>query len=129
VSRIIGLWGPVAAFMGLLFFLSAQSSLPGATNLSDKLLHAVAYLVLGTLSLRAAHGGLGELRVWPTLLGLLLTLVYGVVDEWHQAWVPGRHSSGLDFLADAVGAGLSVPVAGLLGGLGRNRARRLGKQG
>ena len=94
-----------------------------------KLLHAVAYLVLGTLSLRAAHGGLGELRVWPTLLGLLLTLVYGVVDEWHQAWVPARHSSGLDFLADAVGAGLSVPVAGLLGGLGRNRARRLGKQG
>ena len=52
----ISLWGPVAAFMALIFFLSGQSDLPAVEHVSDKTLHAAAYLVFGVLCLRATHG-------------------------------------------------------------------------
>ena len=92
-----------------LFFLSAQVAppMPILKN-SDKLAHAVAYCLLGALSLRACHRGIGPLRQWPTLLAMLMTLTYGALDEWHQAYVPGRFPSLYDWFADAAGAGLSI---------------------
>ncbi|HKJ87507.1 MAG TPA: VanZ family protein, partial [Gammaproteobacteria bacterium] len=33
-----------------------------------------------------------------------LTLGYGLFDEWHQSWVPGRLSSATDLGVDALGA-------------------------
>jgi VanZ family protein len=105
--RILSLWGPVAAFVVLLYVLSAQRQLP-ETGASDKVLHALAYMVLGLLSIRAFHGGLGPLAPKATALALVLTVGYGVFDEIHQAFVPGRHSSALDVVADAVGFLLAV---------------------
>ncbi len=39
---------------------------------------------------------------------------YGMLDEIHQSRVAGRDASMLDWLADVVGAGLSVVVLGML---------------
>jgi VanZ family protein len=39
---------------------------------------------------------------------ILLASLYGVSDEVHQAFVPFRESSWLDWLADTVGAALGV---------------------
>ena len=36
--------------------------------------------------------------------GLLLAACYGISDELHQYFVPGRHCTGSDVLADTVGA-------------------------
>ena len=96
--------------MALLFLASASTALPGLAVRTDKLLHAAAYAVLGVLCLRACHGGLEALAPGPTLGGYLLAAGYGLFDELHQSWVPGRDASVLDWLADAVGAGLAVAL-------------------
>ena len=100
----LALWGPVVLYLGLLFFLSGQREIPGAEYFWDKLLHTCAYAVLGVLMLRASHGGLGDLRPWPAVASVLFTIGYGITDEVHQSFVPGRFSSSLDVAADAVGA-------------------------
>jgi VanZ family protein len=44
------------------------------------------------------------------LLGWILTLAFAATDEWHQAFVPMRDPSMLDFLADLVGASLMAAM-------------------
>ncbi len=111
--------------MGLLYFLSARSDLVlSAPPGWDKVIHAGAYGVLAGLSIRAFHGGLGRLAVLPTALALLLTVAYGMLDEIHQSWVAGRDASVLDWLADVVGAGLSVALLGLFAFLRSKRSIR-----
>lgn len=110
----IGLWAPVVGFMTLLFAFSSQPGVGGPDWVWDKLAHALAYGALGLLCLRALHEGLDRPRPRPTLLAMLITVGYGVLDELHQATVPGRDASVLDAFADATGAGLSIPLFGLL---------------
>jgi len=115
--KFFGLWAPVAGFMGLLFLSSSRSTYIGAGRVSDKLLHTLAYLVLGVLLQRAAHGGFRGLRAGPAIAAVLVTAAYGLTDELHQIYVPGRIASVTDWLADVVGALLAVPLVGLLGTL------------
>jgi VanZ family protein len=76
----------------------------------DKVVHFFLYAGLGGLLAQALHRG-HALRL-PTALGLaiLLTSAYGVSDEWHQSFVPGRHSSVGDWAADTAGALVAAGV-------------------
>jgi VanZ family protein len=49
-------------------------------------------------------------RSWPWLAAGL-AFGYGIIDEWHQAHVPGRVCSFGDLLSDASGAGSAVVFA------------------
>ncbi|MGD1995810.1 MAG: VanZ family protein [Anaerolineae bacterium] len=112
MRRLVRHWAPPLAWMGLIFFLSAQPDLPHAPGpwldmLIKKLGHALAFGILSWLYLRALGGnGLGSDRL--RVLSLILTLLYAVSDEIHQAFVPGRHSSIADVLVDGVGATLAM---------------------
>jgi VanZ family protein len=44
--------------------------------------------------------------------------LYGVTDEWHQSFVPGRTPAADDLVADAVGS-----LAGALAAVGASRLR------
>jgi VanZ family protein len=50
----------------------------------------------------------------PLLGAFLFSVVYGVMDEYHQRHVPGRISDVNDLLADAGGALLFVGIAWLV---------------
>jgi VanZ family protein len=106
-------WGPVCGYAGLIFYLSAQShpenDLPFVTHFSDKVLHLVEYAILGALCYRAMCGSRDGSYSRYTIVGaILLASLYGMSDEVHQAFVPFRESSWLDWLADTVGAALGV---------------------
>ena len=107
-------WGPVCAYAGLIFYLSAQShpedNLPDFVfDLSDKVVHAIEYAVLGLLCYRALRGGSSDSwRQQAIPMAILLASVYGASDEVHQAFVPFRESSWLDWVADTVGAAIGV---------------------
>jgi VanZ family protein len=109
--------------MALLFLLSSRADLDGVPTDWDKGLHAGAYFVLGVLALRACHGGLRRLGPRATVAALVITLTYAALDELHQARVPGRHASVLDWVADAVGAATAVAVVGVLGMMLSRRER------
>ena len=86
----------------VLFLLSSAPDLPGASWLphGDKVGHVGLYGVLGgTLAWGRESSGSRVLHALLILLGLL----YGVSDEWHQSFVPGRTPSAGDLAADGVG--------------------------
>lgn len=83
----------------LIYWLSAQPKfdIPQALTFQDKILHFGAYFVMGGLVWRAFGG--------PSIyIAVTFCWLYGLSDEWHQSYVPGRDSSGWDWLADALGS-------------------------
>ena len=106
--QILTLWGPFLASLAIVFWLSSMSEVPGARYFWDKLLHTVGYAGLGVLALRAFHGGFDRPRPAPTVYAGLAVILWGISDEFHQSFVPGRDSSAWDVLADAVGFGCAV---------------------
>lgn len=101
-------WLPVLAWMGFIFFLSAQPHLPNPAHgwLAEALslgAHATVFGVLAVLWQRALGR---QPHAWLMALGL--TLLYALSDEFHQAFVPGRHPDPWDLLCDGLGAGLGL---------------------
>jgi VanZ family protein len=97
-------WLPLAAWMGLIFYLSAQSELPHPQSGWVDLLvssgaHVLSYGVLAVLWVRGLGAGP---RAW--LVAFALTVTYGLSDEFHQSFVPGRNPDVLDLTCDALGA-------------------------
>ncbi len=101
--RIEYIWVGVGVIWATLIWL--LSSLP-ASGLSrppfvgaDKIVHFLLFAVLGFTWIRGLRPGLGLLCIVA-----VLGAVFGMIDEWHQSWVPGRHSTIADALADALGS-------------------------
>lgn len=70
--------------------------------------HFCGYFLLALLLYRAFNGGYFRFAVKPALQAFLTATLYGVFDEIHQAFVPGRQASALDVFIDAAGAACAV---------------------
>ena len=102
-------WLPAVFWALLIFFQSNNPSPPGADLAPDYVLHFFAYGILGTAILFGISGGLGPFRKTffsrrQAALAAILSILYGFSDEWHQSFIPSRHSSWGDILADSLGA-------------------------
>jgi VanZ family protein len=102
----------------------AASSIPNLGQLpggiSDKSGHSIGYALLAGLFLRAfAHGRLRDVTWRRAAAAIIIATVYGVSDEFHQVFVPGRTADRYDVLADCIGATLGAAVGWLAGALGR----------
>jgi len=76
----------------------------------DKLYHLIEYGILSFLSLRAFMNSPRKiLSSDAVFFTVLTTVVFGLTDEIHQAFVPGRSSNIADWVFDSLGA-----VAGVL---------------
>ncbi|MBU3933098.1 MAG: VanZ family protein [Candidatus Omnitrophica bacterium] len=105
--RFLKFWLPVYLYAGLIFIYSAQSSVAFVPEIlyGDKLLHFVEYAILGYLIARAAKNSSSlQLRAHFRIFAVSLASLYGLSDEFHQYFVPGREVEILDALADAAGA-------------------------
>lgn len=69
--------------------------------LNDKVEHGLAYAAGGALAV-AAFGASRRLRPWAA--AVLFCTAWGISDEVHQSFVPGRDSSAADAVADFAGA-------------------------
>ena len=99
---------PMFCIMGAIFFLSHQ---PGDTFIMppivglDKLVHMIVYGVLaGTMIWAFNYPGTNYSPVKLALATIILCTLYGVSDELHQKFVPGRYPSPYDVVADGLGA-------------------------
>jgi VanZ family protein len=99
------LWVPVLLWGGLIFVLSSIPDLATGLGLADlvvrKIAHFIEYAVLGALLFRA---------VGREPVAFVLGALYAATDEIHQAFVPGRLGSPLDWLIDTAGAAAGVLV-------------------
>lgn len=98
--------------MGLIFYLSSRRLPPAVSAAPDWLLHGVAYGTLAALLHRAVAGRFWRARATVSGLAgvLLVTVLYGVSDEVHQSFVPGRTSEARDVLSDGAGAAIALAV-------------------
>lgn len=98
---------PVLAYAGLIFFFSSTSTFPYLIPSFfgfDKLAHFCEYYILGALILRWLLAKQGRFSNRHALaLTVLIGTLYGLSDEWHQSFVPGRHATLWDVLFDALG--------------------------
>lgn len=74
----------------------------------DKLVHCSMYGVLAFLVMRGLREPSSRGRI---ALVVLVLCAFGAADEWHQGFIRGRSSSGLDFIADALGVVTGIAVA------------------
>lgn len=127
-------WLAVLAWMGFIFFMSAQTAsgdqsmaivqgllhlfgmrtdaagMALANHLLRKTAHFTVYGTLALLSWWALPG-----RGWRRLLGAwAIAALYACTDEFHQAFVPNRGPSPWDVGLDSCGAAVGVLLAGLL---------------
>jgi VanZ family protein len=112
-GHLLTLWGPVVAYMAVIFGLSSVSSVPALPGgMSDKTAHALLYAGLGVLCVRALSGGQWlHMHAGAVVGSLILSTLYGLTDETHQLFVPGREFDLKDLAADAVGAGVAAALA------------------
>lgn len=105
VASLARWWGPLVAYMAVIFWLSSGELPEVAGSAPDVALHAGAYFLLAMLAVRAFAKGLARpAPSWTLWAGVVLAVAYGVGDEWHQSFVTGRVASAVDVLADGVGA-------------------------
>lgn len=91
--------------MAMLFGFSSLSTLPSPPgDLSFYDIHIAAYAGLGALAARATAKGTRHVSWRAVLAAILISSLYGVSDEYHQRFVPGRSFDMLDMAADAIGS-------------------------
>jgi VanZ family protein len=110
-------WVPAALWAATIFVLSSipARAFPATDLLSyDKVIHALVYSVLGALSFVAIQ------RTWPlktirvVFIAAAAALLYGMTDEFHQLFVPGRSAAWDDVVADGIGGLLGAALIAVL---------------
>lgn len=112
-GRALWEWGPAIAMMAAIYFASAipnLATLPG--GMPDYGGHFIGYALLGACMLRAtSRASFAQVGLASGVQAWLLSVGYGVFDEIHQRFVPGRTPAIDDLIADALGAAAVIVLA------------------
>jgi VanZ family protein len=106
LNRFIRLWLPVVLYAALIFVLSAlpEARIPTQISNFDKFFHLLEYLFFGILIARGIKGTYPSVNLKRIyFLVAVITLLYGISDEFHQFFVPGRTVSLWDAVSDGIG--------------------------
>jgi VanZ family protein len=106
-------WLPAFVVATVIFTLSSMPDFGALEHPflheSDKTIHAFVYGLLAVSILWALEGGFGAVPAVRNLwVAAAAAAVYGITDEFHQWFVPGRMATWQDWAADAVGSMLGV---------------------
>ena len=110
-TKFLIYWVPMLVWMAGMFFISSltpietdvlTSRFPNLIN--EVSIHTGEFAVLSVLIFRLlkAYGSMQTPTLWIVIL--LVSIVYGVIDELHQSFVPGRVPSWIDLGYDTLGA-------------------------
>ena len=126
INSLLRYWLPPVLWMGLIFIVSAQPTLPHhPDDLFDTILKKVAHMMeYGTLAFllwRALSRGRGALSRSALVTAFVVSVLYAASDEYHQTFVPGRNGTPVDVGVDALGSLVALLV---VGSLGRKREQR-----
>ncbi|MFO7963147.1 MAG: VanZ family protein [Desulfobacterales bacterium] len=110
-TRILVNWFLVLAYCSAVFFLSSSASpqaLPSFAN-ADKIMHFIAFFILGILFFRAYRAWKMK-PLYLVVLTLISSTLFGALIEIRQYYLPYRSAEINDIFADVVGclAGIAV---------------------
>lgn len=122
IRRSVWYWSPLVIYAAIIFYFSSlphpEEQLPKLLleKLGDKALHVIEYAVFAVLAYRAFLWAAGPAAArQAVLLAIAAASFYGMTDEIHQAFVPFRESSWLDWVADTLGGAIgAVGAKGVL---------------
>ncbi|MDR0403332.1 MAG: VanZ family protein [Treponema sp.] len=98
---------PALVLVALSFYLSSRPALPSMPSFrfADKLAHFVCFgAIAASLTWWFSLQSWKKHRLRNALLCVLFTSAYGIIDELHQFFVPGRSCDPFDWIADTLGA-------------------------
>ncbi|MEK7113133.1 MAG: VanZ family protein [Patescibacteria group bacterium] len=112
MKTILKLWGPPVIWAVVIFLLSARPVIPASQIfwkdfLLKKSAHVIEYAIFASLTYRALKET-GVKKYNAGLLAILLAVIYGATDEFHQSFTPGREPRVRDVFFDTIGAILSI---------------------
>lgn len=116
--KLIKVWLPVLVCMGLIFYASSISGkdIPSLFPFQEIAFHLVVYSILGLYFSRASRNTCPNIVVSKIIVfTIIFGIIYGISDEFHQAFVSYRTVSGFDVFIDSVGT--------FLGGLIQSRIK------
>ena len=114
---------PAILYLAFTWLASAQTAGTFPSIVSDKVAHVGEYGLLALLLFFAFTGFDAErVSALPLLAVFLLSVGWGILDEYHQSFVATREASFLDVVADGVGAGAAVGLVAFLAWGERRRA-------
>ncbi len=96
----------------LLALTSFPSSALPTIAISDKIKHFVAFAVLSGLLGLTLHfqGKKKKLAEKFGTITIVIVAIYGMLDEIHQYFIPGRYCEFWDFVADVLGGILGIVI-------------------
>lgn len=103
---------PILLYSTILFILSNQSKNPDFINDNygmDKLVHMIAYSIFALLLNIALITKIESIKK-RVFMVLIIGLLFGISDEFHQSFVPGREASISDLIFDLLGVCLSLLI-------------------
>ena len=105
--RFLWYWIPTLGYCIVIFGLSSSSKavlIPSFYG-ADNVMHGVEYAILGVLLARSIFVSKSRFSNGSLIISIVaLATLYGISDEIHQAFVPGRSASFWDVLADGSGS-------------------------
>lgn len=137
-AKLVAAWSAVACWAAFIFFLSAHTSSDFSgegllaqvkrwltslvapvfgpeTDAVSVAARFCEYLVFGALLFAALRVTGPDARPTALALGAIVAAsAYGVTDEFHQLFVPGRLCDPSDWLTDTLGASLGAGIAVLI---------------
>ncbi|MXY24162.1 MAG: VanZ family protein [Acidobacteria bacterium] len=104
IGRALWIWGPALVLTAAIFAVSHSSAPPFAGSVPDYWAHMGIYALLSAAVLHGLQrGDWRNVTLARVVVAVLLSAGYGLTDEYHQAFVPGRTPSARDVAADVAG--------------------------
>lgn len=105
--KFIKYWMPAIVYASSIFILSSFQHLPQPELFpnADKIIHIIEYAIFTFILVRAfgsIESQTGKNQIF--YFAVIVSSIYGLSDEIHQAFVPGRECSFIDWLSDTFGA-------------------------
>lgn len=97
-------WLPALLIFMISFYLSSQPIIQKMPSFpfADKIVHFICF---GGLAFWVAFGcNISGFRLKEIILPSFIVSFYGIIDEIHQSFTPGRSSTVSDWIADTIGA-------------------------
>ena len=112
MKRFLKYWAPPILWAFVIFSVSAfptgrASQIQWKDFIVKKSAHVIEYAVFAALIYRALRST-GVKRENAGIYAIFIALLYGVTDEFHQSYTPGREPRVRDVVFDTIGAIASI---------------------